>query len=128
MKSYRILIVDKEASFGSSLCRILEEAGAGYRTQCAASMREAREIAVSFKPHLVVTDVLLTDGDGCDLYTELRDENPQLPFLFLCAHDEEAARLRGLDFPPVKWLGRREAAEMIASRVESALSRAYDRG
>ncbi|MCR5676298.1 MAG: response regulator [Lachnospiraceae bacterium] len=123
MKNYKILIVDKEKSYREELCSLLAASAAGYRTAHAGSAREARDLAAGFRPYLIVTDVLLPDGDGVDLYEDLRDIRPDLPALFLCTDELDEARLRGLEIPADCRMMRNKAKSELAARAEKLLQR-----
>jgi len=70
----RILLVDDEEADRVGLATILE--GAGYSVEAAESGNEAIQSFVRNPCRVVVTDVVMTDGDGVDLVRMLRQFRP----------------------------------------------------
>src|SRR5687767_8406525 len=75
MNSLSILVADDEDSIRSLLEHFL--ISAGHKVVIAANAREAGEAMAREAFQLVITDVLMPDGDGLDLITELRKKQPQ---------------------------------------------------
>lgn len=61
----------------------------------ASTAADALATAQDFVPQVVLLDVMLPDGDGFELFSQLRRQ-ADIPVLFLSARDEDEARLRGL--------------------------------
>ena len=79
MKSLSILVADDEDSIRSLLEHFLT--GAGHTVVAVGNAREACE-AIARQPFdLVITDVLMPDGDGLDLITELKKKQPNARIL-----------------------------------------------
>ena len=59
-----ILMVDDDPA----ICLVVGEAlrRQGYRVKTAASIRERSVLLESFSPDVLITDVMLPDGDGLD--------------------------------------------------------------
>lgn len=53
----------------------------------AATGRGALAAATSFRPHLIVLDVMLPDLDGFDVQQRLSADGLRVPILFLTARD-----------------------------------------
>ena len=75
MNSLSILVADDEDSIRSLLEHFL--ISAGHKVVIAANAREAGEAMAQQAFELVITDVLMPDGDGLDLITELRKKQPK---------------------------------------------------
>src|SRR5687768_2285237 len=79
MKSLSILVADDEDSIRSLLEHFLSSAG--HSVVIVGSAREACE-AIARRPFdLIITDVLMPDGDGLDLITESRKLQPNARIL-----------------------------------------------
>ena len=65
----RILVVDDEDSITQLLCTALRYEG--FETSSAANGREAMTAAATFRPDLVLLDVMLPDMDGFELHRRL---------------------------------------------------------
>ena len=74
MKSLSILVADDEDSIRSLLEHFL--ISGGHTVVAVGSAREACQAMASQPFDLVITDVLMPDGDGLDLITELRKKQP----------------------------------------------------
>ena len=82
----RILLVDDEAMITRTLKLYLEGTG-NYEVRCQNQGREAVATARSFKPHLIMLDIVMPDIDGAEVAEKLQ-EDPTLksiPIIFLTA-------------------------------------------
>jgi DNA-binding NtrC family response regulator len=70
----RVLVVDDEAASRTGLQALLE--GHGYRVEAAATGAEALEKARSFRPAVVIADLVMQGMDGLELLRSLQDEAP----------------------------------------------------
>ena len=74
MNSLSILVADDEDSIRSLLEHFLKNSG--HQVVVVGNAREACEAMARQPFDLVITDVLMPDGDGLDLITELRKVQP----------------------------------------------------
>ncbi len=79
MKSLSILFADDEEDIRSIVRHWLE--AEGHRMTGAGSAREAQALIAQQTFDLVITDVLMPDGDGIDLIRETRRLQPTTPIL-----------------------------------------------
>lgn len=79
MKSLSVLIADDEENI-STLVQICV-AAAGHNAVCVGSAREARDMLRQQPFDLLITDILMPDGDGLDLITQLRKIQPNARIL-----------------------------------------------
>ena len=96
-----ILLVDDEDSVRDILSSLL--VAGGYRVFKASSAKQA---FAAFREHaseisLVLTDVMMNDGDGFSIVSELRKQSPHLPILVMSGmagsgHYDEKARQCGV--------------------------------
>ena len=85
-KTARILVVDDEAHVRSMMGSTLERQG--YDVQLAASGREALEMLGQNAFDLVLTDIVMQDGNGIALLDRMHGQQPQLPVVMVSAiHD-----------------------------------------
>jgi CheY-like chemotaxis protein len=99
---YKLLVVDDNPDVGGLFRRYLR--GAGYRVLQATSGAAALTMAIEFRPHVVLLDVLLPTRDGWEIMSDLR-ATPGLadtPVVICSVLPEEAmARsLQAADFLP----------------------------
>lgn len=78
---YHVLVVDDEAPIREMLNVALERQG--YRVTEASSSAEARQVALSDPPHLIISDLQLEDSDGLEMVAELKTLLPAVPVLLL---------------------------------------------
>jgi putative nucleotidyltransferase with HDIG domain len=82
----RILVVDDENHVRSMIGSTLERQG--YDVQLAASGHEALEILERNAFDLVLTDIVMQDGNGITLLDSIHAQQPQLPVVMVTAiHD-----------------------------------------
>ncbi len=120
--SYTILIVDDEESDRGPARRILENAG--YAVLESDSFQDAygRFESHREKIDLLVADIALPDGNGCELAITMRDQKPNMRVLFVSGHvGSEVCRYYGLDVTDLHFLRKPFAAEDLCSRVEAIL-------
>ncbi|MGB9408509.1 MAG: HD domain-containing phosphohydrolase [Terracidiphilus sp.] len=86
----RILVVDGEAHIRSMIGATLESRG--YQVLTATGGREAIEMLKQNAFDLVLTEVLIQDGNGIALMELIREQQPQLPVVMVTAiHDISVA-------------------------------------
>ena len=69
-----ILLVDDHADTLVPLARLLRRCG--YEVAAAGTVSEGLEAAARRVPDVIVSDIALPDGDGCDLLHRIRRTNP----------------------------------------------------
>jgi putative nucleotidyltransferase with HDIG domain len=89
-KPARILIVDDEAHVRSMIAATLERQG--YDVVLAAGGREAIESLDSGSFELILTDIVMQEGNGLALLERIHEQNPHLPVIMVTAiHDISVA-------------------------------------
>src|SRR5204863_9290009 len=91
----RILVVDDHGETRELIARHLERAAHGVRS--AASVAAARALLEEEEFDVVVLDVMLPDGSGTALCSELRAGGYTVPVLLLTARGEVRDRVDGLE-------------------------------
>ncbi|NMB70842.1 MAG: response regulator transcription factor, partial [Bacteroidales bacterium] len=93
----RILLVDDEKDIIEFLSYNLKKEG--FLVEAAANGKEAISKAVSFKPHLILLDVMMPGMDGMEACDELR-KIPELQktlIAFLTARGEDYSQIAGFE-------------------------------
>jgi len=89
-RTARILVVDDEGHVRTMVGATLEHQG--YSVQLAESGRDATEILKQEKFDLVLTDIVMQDGNGLALLERIRTDHPGLPVVMVSAiHDISVA-------------------------------------
>lgn len=66
----RLLVVEDEGSARRALVMLFEHAG--FEVRSAIGVREATGIVAAWRPHAVLLDLMLPDGDGTDVLRYIR--------------------------------------------------------
>ena len=84
----QVLIVDDEPMIRQFVRSALSTSG--YRVLDAETSSEALRV-MNENPDvdLLVTDIVMPDGNGCDLALRMRERNPRLPVLFISGYEPE---------------------------------------
>jgi PAS domain S-box-containing protein len=82
----RVLVIEDDAAIGVVTVRIL--ANAGYDAQLASNLEQALAAASPERPMLaaVVCDLLVGDTTGPEIVARLRDQQPELPILYMSGY------------------------------------------
>ncbi|MCM1064581.1 MAG: response regulator transcription factor [Eubacterium sp.] len=119
----KILLVDDNRELLAMTEDILKRNGYDL-VVTAESCREAEKKFEEERPHLVILDIMLPDGDGFTLFRTLR-EHSQAPILFLSARDEDNDRLFGLGLGADDYITKPFLPQELALRVSAVLKRSY---
>ncbi|MGA9584183.1 MAG: response regulator, partial [Terracidiphilus sp.] len=86
----RILVVDDEAHVRSMIAATLERQG--YEVMLASGGREALEAIDQGSFELILTDIVMQEGNGLALLERIHGQNPNLPVIMVTAiHDISVA-------------------------------------
>jgi two-component system alkaline phosphatase synthesis response regulator PhoP len=118
-----ILIVDDEEDILTLLEYNLQESG--FRTQIAATGREAISLAEQDTPDLVILDVMMPVMDGIEACRLLRakPEMADTPIVMLTARSGEEDHVRGLDVGADIYLSKPLSIPVILSQIKALLRR-----
>ncbi len=116
----RVLVVDDEPSITDFIALGLRHEG--YEVATAADGRQGLRAVDSFKPDLVIVDVMMPRLDGFELTRAIAGE-PHRGVIILSARDETTDRIRGLELGADDYLVKPfEFGELLA-RVHAVLRR-----
>ncbi len=116
----KILIVEDEPSLQETLVYTLENHG--YRVRSAGDGEKALAIARSFRPELVILDLMLPVLDGVEVCRILRQET-NVPILMLTARDGEIDRVLGLEIGADDYMTKPFSMRELQARVKALLRR-----
>jgi two-component system, OmpR family, response regulator len=120
-ESARVLVVDDEESITQLVSTVLRYEG--FDVQTAADGRAAVKAAQSFRPDIVVLDVMLPDLDGFEVYRRIDSASARVPVLFLTARDSTEDRVHGLTLGADDYMGKPFSLEELVARVRAILRR-----
>jgi len=81
----RVLVVEDQSLIGKAIVKGLEEEG--FAVDWVTNLGEGMHRAAEHDYDSVILDLILPDGSGSDLLTELRKKNSHTPVLILSARD-----------------------------------------
>jgi two-component system OmpR family response regulator len=116
----RVLVVDDERSIVELVATALRYEG--FQVETAANGREALRSVASWRPDLVVLDVMLPDLDGHEVHRRLDGSTP-VPILYLTARDATEDKVRGLTLGADDYVTKPFSLEELVARVRSVLRR-----
>jgi two-component system, OmpR family, response regulator len=121
----RILVVDDEPNIADLLSAALTFEG--YQVGIAATGAEALEQVRTFRPNLVMLDVMLPDFDGNEVCRRMRNQGEQMPIVFLTARDTTQDKVEGLSMGD-DYVTKPFSIEELMARVGAILRRAGEVG
>ena len=120
-----VLVVDDEPQIVRGLRVILRDAG--YEVEAATTKQEALDAVAARPPDAVVLDLVLPDGSGVDVCTEIRSWSG-LPIIVLSAVGDEREKVRALDVGADDYITKPFGTDELLARLRAELRRAGDDG
>jgi two-component system KDP operon response regulator KdpE len=120
-----VLVVDDEPQIIRGLRVILTNAG--YRVEEATTKREALDAVSVRPPDAIVLDLVLPDGDGIEVCTEIRRWS-QVPIVVLSAVGDERQKVRALDAGADDYVTKPFGSDELLARMRAVLRRRSDEG
>ena len=121
----RVLVVDDEPQIVRGLKVILGTAG--YRVEQATTKQEALDAVSSRPPDAIVLDLVLPDGDGVEVATDIRRWS-QVPIVVLSAVGDERQKVRALDAGADDYVTKPFGSEELLARIRAVLRRRSEDG
>jgi putative nucleotidyltransferase with HDIG domain len=118
-RSARILAVDDEPHVRSMIGATLERQG--FDVQLASSGREALEILDRSAFDLVLTDIVMQDGNGIALLDRIHGQQPQLPVIMVTAIHDISVAIDSMRRGAYDYLLKPFEREHLVSTVKRAL-------
>lgn len=119
-----ILLLEDERGVREFAARILRDNG--YRVTCAATCEEARQSLREPQARfdLLLSDIILPDGNGLLLADEVRSEQPRLPILLSSAYSHEQARAEVIESRGYRFLPKPYSAASLLRELRFLLNQA----
>jgi two-component system OmpR family response regulator len=118
----RVLVVDDEANITDLVATALRYEG--FDVSTAGDGRTALSLVESFRPHVVVLDVMLPDLDGFEVQRRLVERGQRAAVLFLTARDATEDKVHGLTIGGDDYVTKPFSLEELIARVRAVLRRA----
>lgn len=117
----RLLVVDDEPNIRELLSASLRYAG--FEVEIAADGREALALAESFRPDLLVLDVMMPGLDGFGVVRRMRQAGRHTPVLFLTARDAAEDKVSGLTLGGDDYVTKPFSLDEVVARIRAVLRR-----
>ena len=116
----RILIVDDDPSISELIALYLNKER--YDTRCVEDGEEALRVFASYKPDLVLLDLMLPDMDGYQVCREIRSKS-DTPVIMLSAKGEVFDKVLGLELGADDYMIKPFDSKELVARVKAVLRR-----
>ena len=120
-QQHRILVVDDEPNLVEVITMALRFQG--FEVRGAETGREALAAVTSFRPHLIVLDVMLPDMEGFEVAARLGAQRNGVPIIFLTARDTTEDKVRGLSGGGDDYMTKPFSLEELVARIRTILRR-----
>ena len=120
MDKQRILIVDDDENIAELISLYLTKEC--FATEVAYNGTSALELVKTFKPNLVLLDIMLPDIDGYEVCTEIR-KTMQIPIIMLSAKGEVFDKVLGLKLGADDYMIKPFDSNELVARVKAVLRR-----
>ena len=121
----KILLLEDDISLIDGLEYSLQKNGFDVETVRTVSDALNSLVDQISQYNLLILDVTLPDGTGFEVCEKVRQQNKQIPIIFLTASDEEVNIIRGLDCGGDDYITKPFKIGELCSRIRALLRRAY---
>jgi two-component system, NtrC family, nitrogen regulation response regulator GlnG len=121
MTRAKILLVDDDPSIRLVVTEALKREGHEVRT--AASVAEQVAMLERFVPDVLITDVMLPDGNGLDLVPTILAKRPDLPVIVLSAQNTLTTAVRATEQGAFEYLPKPFDLDELCRAVRDGLAR-----
>ncbi len=116
----RILIVEDEENISDILSYSLKKEG--YETKIADTGKKALELISSFKPNLIILDLMLPDMNGLDICKDITTMY-SIPIIMLTAKSDTIDKVLGLELGADDYITKPFNIREVIARVKSIFRR-----
>ncbi len=121
MAKDKILVIDDEKDILDLVEYNLKQNG--YKVTCVATGEEALDSARSFKPDLILLDLMLPGVDGFDVCKDLKSQpdTQEIPVIMLTAKSEDIDVVTGLELGADDYITKPFSPRVLIARVRAIL-------
>ncbi|MGM0667839.1 MAG: response regulator transcription factor [Bacteroidota bacterium] len=120
----KVLIAEDDIDFGNILSQYISING--FEVTLARNGKEAWGNYIREKPDICVLDVMMPEMDGFSLAEKIRQNDPEIPFIFLTAKTLKEDILKGLKIGADDYVTKPFDPEVLMLRLNNILKRVYD--
>jgi CheY-like chemotaxis protein len=114
-----IAIIDDDEAMQDSLRDLMEAAGLVAR--CFGSAREFLESGLHHQAACLITDILMPKMSGLQLQARLKDEECDIPIIFITAHGDAEMQIQAMRGGAVEFLAKPFDHQLLLKTVRAAL-------
>jgi FixJ family two-component response regulator len=115
-----IAIIDDDEAMQDSLRDLLEAAGLAAR--CFGSAEEFLKSDLHCTAACLIVDIRMPKMSGLELQAKLKEEECNLPIIFITAHGDARMRIQAMRQGAVEFLAKPFDHQLLLKRVRSALN------
>jgi two-component system, NtrC family, nitrogen regulation response regulator GlnG len=119
VRAGRVLVCDDDGAIRTVIAQALRRCG--HDVTSVASIADMRRAIAVRVPDLLVSDVILPDGNGLDEAAELRTSHPGLPVIILSAQNTLTTAVRATEAGAFDYLPKPFDLDALSAAVASAL-------
>ena len=120
----KILIVEDDRELKEGICYTLQKAG--YLTESADSVQNAKTLFLKEGADVILLDVNLPDGEGFDFCKWVKERTP-VPVLFLTARDLEEDALCGYEAGAEDYVTKPFSMKILLKKIDVCAETVRDR-
>jgi FixJ family two-component response regulator len=114
-----IAIIDDDESMQDSLRDLIEATGLVAR--CFGSAEEFLASGLHHQAACLITDILMSKMSGLQLQTRLKDEECDIPIIFITAYGDVGMRIQAMREGAVEFLAKPLDCQLLLKTVRAAL-------
>ena len=114
-----IAIIDDDDAMQDSLRDLME--AAGLVAQCFGSAEEFLDSGLHRHAACLISDILMPKMSGLELQTRLKDEECDIPIIFITAHGNARMRIQAMREGAVEFLAKPFDHQLLLKTVRAAL-------
>ena len=115
-----IAIIDDNESIQDSLCDLIESGG--FEAQCFGSAKAFLESDLHRRAGCLIVDMLMPRMSGLELQAKLKQEECNVPIIFITAHGDARMRIQAMRRGAVEFLAKPFDHQLLLKRVRTAIA------
>ncbi len=120
---FRILVVEDDRDLNRAVCSYLHRSG--YETIGCLNANEAYDVMYGGSViDLIISDIMMPGVDGFAFAATIREQNQEIPILFMTARDDFSAKQRGFQVGIDDYMVKPVDLDELALRVAALMRRA----
>ncbi len=120
---FRILVVEDDRDLNRAVCSYLHRSG--YEAIGCLNANEAYDVMYGGSLiDLIISDIMMPGIDGFEFAATIREQNQQIPILFMTARDDFPAKQRGFQVGIDDYMVKPVDLDELALRVAALMRRA----